>query len=76
MRKNTESPLQCHWGESLEMKQRDGDWVVEVGVEELLWSPGEKWGGQSEIGHFQREERKTRPRQFPAETPVGITSFV
>ena len=38
-------------------------------------SPGGKGRGQSEIGPFQKEERKKhRLRQFPAEIPVGIAS--
>lgn len=31
--------------------------------------------GQSETGHFQKEERKSRLRQLPTEIPMGITSL-
>lgn len=33
-----------------------------------------KGRGQRDAGLVQQEERKNRPRQFPAEIPVGITS--
>lgn len=45
------------------------------GEKSLAESPDEKAGVSVKLGSSRKKREKNRPRQFPAEIPVGIRSI-